>query len=451
MKPTTNTNTNAHAQLVGYIQQVALALNFKDGVKLGLCLTISPGQNEGIRRANYPEPSEFDLFLLPEVYREVVRAHLGLMRYVYLKKDISKAFDALNDLVGHLIRAANTETNWINTALINACTELITVYKVKQQTNPEEESIEFQDLEMDMPQLSSLEELASTINKAFKLSLNDKNLDLKLSKRVDLYFFLGALIQVYFKLGKLELAKSVEKVIKNTRFQLPELNGILPSKKYAVSYLYYSALLSLDDADFNNSEEKLMKALDVLTYYKENKTKQTEKILLILLPLRLYNKRLTPKEVVWNEYPILRYIYKDSIFEAIRRGNLFNLEASIKKFEVLLLKKHLYLLVERLKELCYLRLIHKTVLYFQSLHPDSKTNHIIDLSAFQIALECSSSDGTMKKGLGDRSFRYPIEEIECVLANFISSSKIKGYISHSNRCIVLSKQNAFPNEFTNSY
>lgn len=55
----------------------------------------------------------------------------------------------------------------------------------------------------------------------------------------------------------------------------------------------------------------------------------------------------------------------------------------------------------------------------------------------------------MKLDLMIRSFKllgHPIDldEVECILANLIYRGYVKGYISHTNRVLVLSKQNPFP-------
>lgn len=430
------------SELSKYIQEVTWSVNQEDGIRFRNCISISPGSDVGMQRAKFPEPSEFDLFQLSEKFRSVVRAYLKMMKAVYIYKDIERAFNELDDMVNHLNRAADSQTNWINCALINACTELMAVHKVKLQSNPEEESIEFQYLEVDDVQPSSLEKLANTINRSFKLSLNDKNLDLELSKRTDIYFFLGALIKIYYQLGKLEMAKSVEKALNGSRFQLPPLNGKLSAKKYAVYYLYYSALLALDDANFVKSQEKLEEALNISTYYKNTKSIQIEKILLILIPLQLYNNRFVASERIWKDFPRLRIIYKENLFKAISSGNIKQFNLILEKFELLFLKKHIYLLVENLKILCYYRLMKKTALYLKSLNEGSKENHIISLTAFQLALDISNNGGAIS---GDILEPTTLEEIECILANLISSGKIKGYLSHSNKCIVLSKQNPFPN------
>lgn len=417
------------------------------------CLTLNPGLQEGPLRALFPEPNDFDLYQLPEKFRPVVKSHLKLMKAVYIHKSIDMSFSELSDLVNNLIRAGDSQTKWINVPLMNSLNELLAVYKVRQQSHPEDvASLEFQDLEIDdlTPQKSSsLEQLANIINKAFKLSLNDKNPELHLSKRMDIYFFLALLIKVYFKLNKLELAKSVEKALKGTRFQLPDMGSSISNHTSGITYYYYSSLLSLDDGDFVQSEEKLVQALELIRYYKSLFSKQSQQILLILLPLKMYNKQKSPQNVkkFWRHYPDLQTMYHNNLFKAIREGNLALFDACVSKFQTIFLKNHLYLLIELLRQHCYLNLIKTCVSIVQENNEDPQS-HIVPLTAFQLSFEYSKYNisNTNPFDFSNHLYNYTLDEIECIVANLIALGKIKGYLSHTNRCIVLSKTTPFPSQ-----
>lgn len=428
--------------LQDYLQNVCLAIVNQDSAHFKNYISINPGLKEGQARSQYPVPNDFDLYPLPEKFKPVIKQYLKLIQSVYVQGDIDLSFNDSLELVNHLNRAAESQSNWINLSLINCCNELIGIYQVRLKNYPEEELQLEAAAAMSLDELNttgpnSLEKLASTINKSFKLSLNDKNLDLSQSKRRDIFFFLGALIKIYFKLGNLDLAKSVEKALKGINLNLPNVNTILSSsnqmsKKSMVTYLYYSSLLSLDDADFLSSEAKLIDCLKILSYCESKNSiflnRQIEKLLIILLPLRLYNKRLAPSSSLWSQFPNLSLIYRDHLFEAIKLGNLAKFNHCLQKYQIIFLKKNLYLLIENLKSLCYLKLVKKTV----ALLPNP--NHIVPLSAFQITFNLSDT------------VPYSLDSIECILANLIHKNKIKGYLSHANRCIVLSKVQPFPDQ-----
>lgn len=432
------------ASLTEFIQCVKQLVEQRDTLKFKWCITINPGIEEGAARSKYPEPNDFDLYPLPERVQDIIKSYLKLTKSVYINNNIEQSFADLDEMVNKLNRFAETQTNWINLALINACTELISVHSVlKDSTSKLKETKRVSNGEL--ADESSLEKLASTINKLFKLSLNDKNLDISQSKRRDIYIFLGYLIKIYFKLGKLELALSVEKALHGTRFELPTIGPQMTSKRHVITYLYYSAILALDRSDFKAAEEKLSQAMTLASCYKEprNVTKQIEKILLVLFPLKLLNKGVFPSADVWKNVPNIRFLYLENLFAAITEGDLKKYTDSLEKFKTILLKNHIYILFIHLKSLCYLRIIKKAVAIVNDLNSIDKP-HIVPLSALQIAFTFSDT----RAHDNSSSVGYDLDRVECVLANLISSGRMKGYISHSNKCVVLSKTNAFPKLFS---
>lgn len=427
-----------------YIKNASDKIKEEDGNGLCQYITINPGVQEGNSRARFPECTDFDLFSLPDRFRDVLRHYLKMMKAVYVNNDINGSFESMMEMVNSLNRAAEWQTNWINRPLIMVTTELISLYKVKMKNFPETDDASHDSSGEFEKKASTLERLADTLHRLFRLALNDKNPDLAFSKRVDIYFFLGNLIRMYFNLDRLELANSIEKALRGTRFQLPELSGALPTKKGAITYLYYSSLLSLDDGEFSVSEKKLEKAIELTSCYSDPQRvkKQTEKLLLVYLPLKFYNARLMPGAKVWQQFPNLALIYQKNLFKALYEGNLKLYDESLSRFQLILLKRHLYLLFELLRSLCFLQLIRRTVHILKPLSPDSTKSHIVPLSAIQLSLEIFSAQGPKEF----RPFLFPINSVECLLANLIAEGKIKAYISHANHCLVLSKTNPFPKQ-----
>lgn len=442
-----------------YIRDFKNAIAKEDSVVLKDLISIRPQGNSGTLRSQFNVPSSNDVSILPERFQPLVISYIKLLKQVYIHSDIKAAFQELNTLTTQLVRAAESQTNWINLPLINACKELISVYQVQQKNFPDEEPVNDMIIDPtanDVGKTSpTLELLVTTVNKAFKLSLTDKNLELEYSKRRDIYFFLGCLLQLYFKMGKLELAKSVEKAIKGSKLLLPQLvtkkkkKNIISSpvftRWYEASYLYYSAMLCLDDMDFVQAEERMVSAYDIVSSYTDKRaaSKHTERILLILIPLRFHNKRITPSEEIWSQFPRLCEIYKDNLLKAISEGNIHHFDQCCTKYRLLFLKKYLFLLVERLRPLCHLKLMRKVYKIYSDINQDPKTNHIVPLSAIQLAFEMSAFySETMD--FANRSFYYTLDSLECILANLIVSGQVKGYLSHANKCIVLSRVAPFP-------
>ncbi|WPK27716.1 hypothetical protein PUMCH_005113 [Australozyma saopauloensis] len=421
------------ATLYDYIAAMAGAIASQKSALFTGLLTINPGAEKGPQRAAFSDPSDIDLYVLPEKFHAVVRAYLKAMRSIYVASDLKTSFVHLNELLVCLNRAAESQTNWICPALINCSDELISVYQVREKQFPHESS----DVGgVDGSQESPLEVVASTINKAFKVCLTDKLLEPKLSKKQSIHFFLAALLKLYFKLDKLELAKSVEKALAATGHASPTpQNTQVQYRKYAVTYLYYSALLSLNDSDFGAAENKLDTAMVFLRCYKKPAVvaKQTERILMLLVPLKMRSSRVSLARREWKKYPSLKLVYHDHLWPAVRSGNVQQFDFWTAKLLKVFLKRYIYVLMLNLRNLCILRLFEHTHRLFGGL--ESKTPHIVPFTVFQRALSQSRAESVESVDLG---------EIECLLANYIHKRQIKGYLSHGNGCIVFSKTEPFP-------
>lgn len=434
--------------LYDYIQEFGKAIASENSKKLRNLLTINPGPQDGALRAGFQDPSDVDLYLFPDKFKAVIQSYLQLMKSIYVANDINRSFHDYLDLMVHLNRVAETQTNWISPTLINCSNELISVYQVRLKLYPDTED---ENNDIDNPTTNSLELVANAINRSFKICLTDKNTDMARSKKSSIHFFLATLIKIYFKLNRLELAKSMEKALMGTGLAIPTIvHSPVEYRKHIVTYLYYSALLSLDESDFAFAEMKLLTAMEFLSCYKlPNKvTAQAEKILFLLVPLKLHTSRAVLPDSVWDKFPNLRYVYKEQLLDAIFTGNIRKFDECIEKFQALFLKRHVFILILNLKSLCYLRLVKRTATICRELH--SQTPHIVAFSGLELAFDFSknnkyeSNHYIVSESVEKGQYSISHEELECILANLIAKKMVKGYLSHANRCIVLLKTDAFP-------
>jgi len=141
-----------------------------------------------------------------------------------------------------------------------------------------------------------------------------------------------------------------------------------------------------------------------------------------LIPLRLL-RGILPTPLLLRRFPRLRLLY-DPFVDAVRRGDVKAFDAALTWAEMRLVDMGVFLIVERAREVCLSRLFWRTwVISNRPVH--------VPLIAFQLAMKVS---GLM----------VSTEEVECLLANMIYKGYIRGYISHSNRLLVLSKVSPFP-------
>lgn len=441
------------SELVNYIHEFGTALKEENPSDFIKCITISPTITIANTRKEFPEPNDVDLFHIPEKFRPVLKCHIQLMKAVYNEKSLDKAFDVLNQLILNLIMASDFLTNWINRPLIKSLSELVAIYKTKESRNPEDLDSFIED-DADafggttQSQKSCLESLVITFRKACQLSLGDKNLDSELTKRNDVYYFLANFVKYCFKLGKLDLAKSVIKAVKNISNRLPALDSTVKTKKYGVIYLYYQALMALDDGDYIESEENLEYAMKLMDDYQDLKSSQLGQILLVLIPLKLHNHGQFPLKKIWLKYPVLRSLYRDNFLKAILEGNIAKFNQSSEKFQIILLKKHLYVLIEMLRPLVHLQLIKKTYRLIMELNSDSKSKHLVPISAFQLALEYSTFNKDYECDFnfaGDHLYAISKSETECILGYLISKGRIRAYLSTLKEgYVVFAKTDTFP-------
>ncbi|KAI3403568.2 CSN12 [Candida oxycetoniae] len=442
------------------------------GKRLYKMLTINPGAVEANMRKKFRYPNDFDLYKVPNKFKPLITLHIKVLAAVHDHKSYFEAFDTLNEICLSLVRACEQQDKWIMPAVIGMYEELLMVYKAKNKRDPEDlDSFIVDDFDDfgSSKKKSDLETIIDTLRRGFNVVFNDKNPDLNQSKKNYIYFFLANLMKYCFKMGKLDFARSISKTVegnKQYKHQVVSMSHNIATKKNAITYLYYLAIIALDDGDFVSSEARLNEAVTLMHDYNINNrhSKQMQQILLILIPLKLYlhgklpNDRIKisgsgygkgihrkDSDCIWTRFPLLKHVYKDNFFQAIKKGNFSKFDECINTFQIMLLKNHLYVLMELIRQLVQLQLIHKTWEICQGI----ERNHIISLSAFQISFAFSNFYNEESYNRG--SFRMDafidnisILEIETIIANLISQGKINAYISNGQKCIVFSKTNPFP-------
>ncbi|KAF3988697.1 hypothetical protein FT663_03929 [Candidozyma haemuli var. vulneris] len=410
-----------------YVEGVLEALYRRSPSRLKDHLCLEPSLYDAAETANCGDLSDIDLYQLPEKFRPLIRSYVRLLRSIYKHKSIDQAFENFLLFMGDFNRMAETMPSWVCTALISSSNELLSVYQVRARNKDKAENDE------------SLERVSTVIHRSFKICLTDKSTDPATSKKSCIHFFLASLIKIYFKLDHIDLAKSMEKALMGTNSAIPAIiNCPAQYRMHVVTYLYYSSLLSLDDGDYPFAEVKLLTALEFLACYgsKKRPCPQEEKILMLVVPLKYLSSRKQLPEKVYEQFPNLKFIYKDRLLKAVKQGNISAFDDYLQQFHKVFLSRHIYLLALRLKQVCYLSLVRKTANFYKTV--TETTPHIVPFAYFQAAFTYSQSPDAEAKE------EVSMEQVECILTNLIVHKHVKGYLSHSNKCIVLSKTDAFP-------
>ncbi|KAI0240891.1 PCI domain-containing protein 2 [Lamellibrachia satsuma] len=171
------------------------------------------------------------------------------------------------------------------------------------------------------------------------------------------------------------------------------------------------------DSDFKTAEEHLSFAFRRChCQAKQNK----RLILLYLLPVKMLLGHM-PKCSLLKKYRLEQFT---DLATAVSTGNLLQLNDALRRNEEFFVKCGIYLILEKLKIITYRNLFKKVVQIMKT--------HQIPIGAFTTALKLMKEDDVDD------------DEVECLIANLIFENKIKGYISHQHRKLIISKQNAFP-------
>lgn len=219
------------------------------------------------------------------------------------------------------------------------------------------------------------------------------------------------------------MATSVLKVLKSMRIDLPSLEQY--PKSHSTTFSYYTGVIYFAEEDYTTARESLSKAL-TQCYNFSNRNK--ELILMYLIPAQFLTTRKTPNAEIWKKYPILEYLYKD-MFEALLQGNVSLFNKVMMERRSVLVKKYLYLAIERIQALVYTRLFKKVYLIM-----GNPTR--LSISLFSKAL----------KFAGDENQDTNSDQVECYLADMIYLGRMKGYISRERQTLVLSSKEAFPKQ-----
>lgn len=150
-----------------------------------------------------------------------------------------------------------------------------------------------------------------------------------------------------------------------------------------------------------------------------------------------------PSDLIASEYDLPEFV---ALGAAIQLGDLTSYNQIMNQHQSIFIKHGIYLVLEQTKALLYRNLARRIYLLYD------KTIRF-PLSYLEIAINFLLANGRREgetEGVGEDTYRIEddesmdLNEIECILSNLIYQNRIKGYISHEKRLLILSKNDAFP-------
>lgn len=225
------------------------------------------------------------------------------------------------------------------------------------------------------------------------------------------------LLRMYFSTNNLQGCKPLIRSVYSSNF--PPIESFPMSQQ--VTFKYFEGRLKLNDLEFQEANEKLSFALRNCVGSDQNK----RFILLYIIPVRLV-LGCPAKISTLERYDLKQYI---EVIAAVKTGNFQMLEHALRKHEVFFLRHSIYYcLKSQLKFIMYRNLFKQT---WAIKEPPTNEQRHLDISDLGVA--CQVAGLKLDKG-----------EIECIVANLIYKKKLKAYIAHQHRKIVMGKHPMVP-------
>lgn len=259
-----------------------------------------------------------------------------------------------------------------------------------------------------------------TIMKFFRTMINSRS-PLHCSKKMGCLFLVVHLFKIYFRLNNLRLCTNLVRAVNNNTFPKFEL---FPKSQTVAYHLYVGRLKVFEEA-YTEAEQSLDYAFKHC-HLKHFRNKR--RILQFLIPVKLLLGKF-PQRLLLEKYKMMQF---QGLIEATRAGNLQNFNRALEENQDFFIRKGIFLILEKLKLFVYRNLFRKVYKFCDTWDGCPKKN--------QISLD------VLLKAVHMNGIQMDKDELECVLANLIFRSSIKGYIAHG-RCVVLSKADPFPARF----
>lgn len=391
----------AHMSLTLYLQLLDRCWRTQDGVMVANLLSLRHEHCLSSHLQVQKPDAMVERFIEPPL-DDIVNCHLKCLWCLSIKQYL-EAYQHQTSLIQSLTKLIQSqkEENWCLPVMYAVCLDLrLIAQRVEKERkggsdNPGE----------------ILEKAAECLMGFFRVCCADNRSSEEDTKRLGLLNLVNQLFKVYFRINKLHLCKPLIRAIEALTFK----DSFSLSQQ--ITYKYFVGRKAMFDSDYKLADE-------YLTFAFENCHKFSKKnkrlILIYLVPVKILLGYI-PSRKVLEKYDVLQFW---ELVQAVCQGNLLVLDQVIEKYETFFIKCGIYLIVEKLKIIAYRNLLRKVYLILNT--------HQLPVDALQTALHLMGQTDV------------DLDETQCIVANLIYEGKIKGYISHQHRKVVVSKQNPFP-------
>lgn len=345
--------------------------------------------------------------------------------------DWSKAFDAYKEVCNLLVRGY---TNFGFQAWTVPCLSITGKYlrimaikadaegKAKDPNGDVFANGFSDDIMGDTNKNEKLEAAAWTINRMFTVCLSDRS-DLSESRKWGIYSTTNLLFKTYFKLNSISLTRNVLRALEATGGDLPALE--LFPKSQRCTFKYYRGVIDFLQENYTEAEENLTEALALCH---KDSLRNREQILTYLIPAHVVNHHQLPNDTLLSPHPVLQRIFTP-LFAAIRRGSLASFDAQLSASEPELVKRRIYLTLERTRAICMRNLFRKVFLAAGWEETKDPTTGEVTGKIRRTRVRIEEFEAGMRIGYkGATDVMIDRDEVECFLANMIYKVRCRFFI-----------------------
>jgi hypothetical protein len=155
-----------------------------------------------------------------------------------------------------------------------------------------------------------------------------------------------------------------------------------------------------------------------------------------LVPCHLLTTHTLPIKKLLEPYPRLQKLFLP-LSQHIRKGELHQFDLALQENEDEFVKRRIYLTLERGRDIALRNLLRKVFIVGGFEPPKAEGDKPVRRTRVPVAEFAAAISLGSQETLEN-------DEVECLLANMIYKSLMKGYIARERGIVVLSKSGAFP-------
>ncbi|KAK9830717.1 hypothetical protein WJX74_004036 [Apatococcus lobatus] len=236
------------------------------------------------------------------------------------------------------------------------------------------------------------------------------------NKSMALLPVVNTMFKLYFKLNTLRNCKPCIQAVEHPNFSFTSF-----PQSERVTYKYFAGRLAIFQDQLAKAEADLEYAFN---HCPADAWHNKRLCLYFLVPVRLLAGSL-PSEAHLAAFNLQIYI---PFVQAMKSGSTQQLAAALKQHQVELIRKGVYLQLVKLQPIVMRRLLKRSWVINRE---GNEKGHLLPLGQLQKAIRWQQMD-------------MDEDDVECAVANLIHKKYVKGYISHKNQVLVLSKADPFP-------